>query len=137
MTIRFPVAGRNAALNAYLDRADAGSGAAVIEIRTGSQPADADTAASGTLLVTFTCADPAWEAASGGVKNLDADPDLTATAGAAGTAGWARMKDSAGVTVVDGSVTASGGGGDFIINSTAITNGQEVKLTLGSITDPA
>jgi hypothetical protein len=135
MTIRFPVAGRNAALNAYLDRADAGSGPAVIEVRSGAQPETADTAEPGTLLVTFTCADPAWSAASGGVKDLDADPDLVANAVAAGTAGWARMKDSDGTTVVDGSVGTSGT--DFIINSTAITNGQEMKLTLGSITDPA
>lgn len=134
MTIRIPVLGRNAGLNAIFDRADAGSGAAVIEIRSGSQPATADTAASGSLLATITCADPAFEVAATGSKDIDAAPDLTTTASAAGTAGWARMKDSAGVTIFDGSVGTSGA--DFIINSTALTLGQTVNLTLGTITDP-
>lgn len=135
MTLRFAVAGRNAGLDARLDRMDAGVGAGVIKIYSGSQPATGDTAASGTLLATFTCADPAWGASTGGVKTLDADPDLTTTAAATGTAGWARCEDSAGVAVMDGSVgTAST---DFIINSTSITSGQTVNLTAGTVTDPA
>jgi hypothetical protein len=135
MTLRVAVAARNAGLDAIFDRADAGSGPGTIEVRTGSQPATADTAESGTLLVTFTLADPAFSAASAGVKDLDADPDLSAAAAATGTAGWARCKDSAGNTVFDGSVGTSGT--DFIINSTSITSGQTVNLTLGSVTDPA
>lgn len=135
MTLRLSAAARNAGLNASFDLADAGAGAGTIKIYTGSQVANADTAEAGTLLATFTLADPAFSAASGGVKDLDADPDLTTTAVAAGTAGWARCEDSTGTNVFDGSVGTSGT--DFIINSTAITSGQEVKLTLGSITDPA
>lgn len=135
MAQRSSVAARNASLDAEYDLVNAGSGPGTVEYRTGTQPANADTAASGTLLVTFTLADPAFDPASGGVKNLDADPDLTATAVATGTAGWARMKDSAGNTVSDFSIgTASA---DIIINSTSITTGQEVKLTLGSVTAPA
>lgn len=135
MTLRVAVAARNAGLDAIFDRANAGAGPGTIEVRSGSQPATADTAASGTLLVTFTLADPAFAAASAGVKDLDADPDLSAAAAATGTAGWARCKDSDGNTVFDGSVGTSGT--DFIINSTSITSGQTVNLTLGSITDPA
>jgi hypothetical protein len=135
MTLRFAVAGRNAGLDARLDRMDAGAGAGVIEIYSGSQPATGDTAETGTLLATFTCADPAWSAATGGVKTLDADPDLSTTAVATGTAGWARCKDSTGVDVMDGSVGTSGT--DFIINSTSITSGQTVNLTAGTVTDPA
>lgn len=137
MTLRLAVACRNAALDAALDLANAGAGAATIKVYTGSQPATADTAETGTLLVTFTCADPAWSAASGGVKDLDADPDLSAVAAATGTAGWARMEDSAGNNILDGSVTATGGGGDFTMNTTSITSGQTVNLTTGSVTDPA
>lgn len=137
MTIRFPVASRNAGLDTQLDRADAGAGPATIKVYTGAQPADGDTAESGTLLVTFTCADPAWGAAASGIKTLDADPDLSATAVATGTAGWARMEDSTGANVVDGSVTATGGGGDFTVVSTSITTGQTVNLLTGTITDPA
>lgn len=135
MTFRVAVAGRNAGLDAALDRANAGSGPGTIKIYTGSQPATADTAESGTLLVTFTLADPAFSGASGGVKDLDADPDLSANAAATGTAGWARCEDSDGNNVFDGSVGTSGT--DFIITSTSIVSGQEYKLTLGSVTDPA
>lgn len=135
MTFRVAVAARNAGLDAIFDRANAGAGPGVVEYRTGSQPATADTAATGTVLVTFTLADPAFSAASAGVKDLDADPDISATAAATGTVGWARCKDSDGVTVFDGSVGTSAT--DFIINSTSITSGQTVNLTLGSVTDPA
>jgi hypothetical protein len=135
MTLRVAVAARNAGLDAIFDRANAGAAAGTIKIYTGSQPATADTAESGTLLATFTLADPAFAAAASGVKDLDADPDLSTTAAATGTAGWARCEDSDGNNVFDGSVGTSGT--DFIINSTSITSGQTVNLTLGSITDPA
>jgi hypothetical protein len=135
MTLRFAVASRNAGLNANLDRMDAGSGPGVIEVYSGAQPANGDAAETGTLLVTFTCADPAWSPASGGIKALDADPDLSAIAVATGTAGWARCKDSTGADVMDGSVGTSAA--DFIINSTSITVGQTVNLTTGTVTDPA
>lgn len=135
MTIRFSTACRTAGLDAMCDLADAGAGAATIEIRTGSQPATANTAASGSLLATITCADPAFEAASSGAIDLDANPDLSAVASGTGTAGWARMLDSNGNAIFDGSVGTSGT--DYIINSTSITSGQTVTLTLGTITDPA
>ena len=136
MTLRFPASLLNAWNDALKAAADAGSGAATIEIRTGSQPATADTAVSGTLLATFTCADSAFDGTSTArVITLDADPDLTAVAVASGTAGWARMKDSAGNTVMDGSVGTSSA--DFIITSTTITSGQTVTLVSGTVTQPA
>lgn len=135
MTLRVATAARNAGLDAIFDRANAGAGPGVVEYRTGSQPATADTAATGTVLVTFTLAVPAFAPATGGTKDLDADPDLTAAAAATGTAGWARVKDSDGNTVCDLSIGTAGA--DITINSTSITTGQTVNLTLGSITDPA
>ena len=135
MTIRTSTAAANAGLDAKYDRADAGTGPAVIKVYAGTQPANADTAASGTLLVTFTCADPAWSPAASRSKALDADPDLSATAAAAGTAAWARMEDSNGLAIFDGSVGTTGA--DFTINTASITSGQTVTLTAGTITDPA
>lgn len=135
MTLRVAVAGRNAGLDARYDRANAGAGPGTIKVYTGSQPATADTAESGTLLATFTLADPAFAAAASGVKDLDADPDLSTTAVATGTAGWARCEDSDGNNVFDGSVGTSGT--DFIINTTSVTSGQTVTLTVGTITAPA
>jgi hypothetical protein len=42
------------------------------------------------------------------------------------------VKDSNGVTVLDGSVGTTGT--DFIITSTSITSGQTVTLTAGTLT---
>lgn len=137
MATRLPAATRNAMVDAVAARADAGSGPAVIEIRTGSQPASADDAATGTLLATITCADPSFTAAVSGVAALDTDPVLSTTGVAAGTAGWFRLLDSTGATVLDGSVTATGGGGQLELSTTTISVGLTVQVTSGSITMPA
>lgn len=140
MTIRIPTAARNAGIDAVVDRVDAGSGAGVVEIRTGSQPASANDAATGTLLVTITLNDPAFGAGGASVAgraDADVDPVPTGTGVADGTAGWARCKDSAGTTCFDGSVSESGGGGDFIISTDAISTGLTVRLLSGSLTQPA
>jgi hypothetical protein len=136
MAVRLPNASRNAAADAVVDLVDGGSGAGTVEIRTGTQPASANDAASGTLLVTFTLADPAFGAAATGVATAASVP-RTATGAAAGTAGWARVKDSAGATVMDGSVTASGGGGDITMDTTTVSVGLTVNLTALTVTMPA
>lgn len=136
MAIRVATAARNAALDAIVDLVDAGAGAGTLEVRTGSQPANANTAATGTVLVTFTLADPAFAAAASGAVDIDADPDVVdSSADNTGTAGWARVYDSNGNAIFDGSVGTSGT--DFIINTTSITAGQTVTLTSGTLTFPA
>jgi hypothetical protein len=134
MATRIPTAARNAACDAVVDLADAGAGAATIEIRTGSQPASANDTATGTLLATVTCADPAFGSASSGVATLAGTP-LSTTGVAAGTAGWFRMKDSAGNTVMDGSVGTSGA--ELNLNTTTISVGVTVQVTSGTVTMPA
>ena len=137
MAARIATTVRNASLNALRNAIDAGSGPGVIEIRSGTQPANADTAPSdGALLGTITLNDPSAPDASGGVLTFDVDPIPGDTAAdATGTASWARVKDSAGTAVFDGSVGTAGT--DFIIVSTAITAGQPITLTAASITFPA
>lgn len=135
MAIRVATATRSTMMNAVEAALDGGSGPATLEIRTGSQPANADAAASGTLLATLTLNDPAG-AQSGGVITMSVSPAVTATAVATGTAGWARLKDSTGATVLDGSVGTAAT--DFIIDSTSITSGQGVSLVATStLTYPA
>jgi hypothetical protein len=133
---RLAAAARNAAADAIADLADAGSGAATIKVYSGSQVATGDTAESGTLLVTFTLADPAFGAASSGVCTLASTP-RSATGAADGTAGWFRLEDSDGANILDGSVTATGGGGQLELNTTTISTGVSVSLTSGTITMPA
>lgn len=131
-------ASRNAALDAALDLTDAGASPGYIEIRTGSRPANANTAATGTILSTITCADPAWAAASGGAKVLDASPDLTdASADNTGTAGWGRVYDSTGAAICDGECGVAGSGKEFILTSLSVTAGQAVTILDGTITFPA
>jgi hypothetical protein len=125
---------RNAMCDAIVDTLDAGSGAGTIAIRSGTRPADPATAVTGTLLATVTCADPAFGAASSGAATLT-DPS-SVTAVATGTASWFRAFDSTGAACFDGSVTATGGGGDLTLGTTSITSGLAVDLTGGTITVP-
>ena len=106
---------------------------ATLEIRTGAQPATADTAASGTLLVSMTLPTPAFGAASSGVASKSGT--WNGTAGNTGTAGWFRVIGAVGV--YDGAVTATGGGGDMELDSTSITSGQLVTINTFTLTQPA
>jgi hypothetical protein len=112
---------------------DAGPAAGTIQIRSGTRPA-ANDAATGTLLATVTLADPAFGAPVNGVATLT-DP-APVTAAAAGTATWFRALDSTGATVMDGLVTATGGGGDLTLATTALTVGLSVDITGGTVTMP-
>lgn len=132
MTTQLPTATRNAVTTTVANLYDAGAGAATIDVRTGAQPATANDPATGTLLLTWTLADPAWGAPVLGVSTLDATPVITTVAVAAGTAGWFRVKDSNGNTVLDGAV-----GTQLTFDSAVIALGQTVNLTAGTLTTPA
>lgn len=134
MAFRLATSARNAAANGIVGLLDAGPAAGTIEVRTGAQPATPNTAATGTLLVTFTLSDPAFGAAANGVATAAAI--AAATGVAAGTAGWFRGLDSTGAAVVDGSVTATGGGGDMTMNTTTISVGLTVNVTGFTVTVP-
>ena len=110
---------------------DIGAGAS-IEIRSGSKPATPETAASGTLLVTVPISGSFTS--TGGVLT-SADP-ASASPSAGGTAGYFRLKTSGGTAKLDGTVTATGGGGDMQLGSTTITVGVPVDLGVPSITVP-
>jgi hypothetical protein len=137
MTIRLPIASRNVAANAVADLVDAGSGAGLVRVYSGSQPASADLAATGTLLAAFTLNDPAFGSAVAGTATLVVSPALSTTGLAAGDAGWFRVVDSTGATVLDGSVTATGGGGDLIMSTITVSVGLTLQLTAGTTTMPA
>ncbi|RUR68675.1 hypothetical protein EJP67_16560 [Variovorax guangxiensis] len=133
MTIQMSTALRNA----LLDQIETTAGTAVkVQIRSGAQPANCAAADSGTLLAEFTL-DSDWaSAASAGVKTFTGLPK-TATAGATGTAAHYRFKDNAGTTThMQGTVTATGGGGDMTIDNTSIASGQSVQITSWTITAP-
>lgn len=128
MTIRFDTAMRNAMVTA-LTGAISGY---TLSIYTGSQPATANDAATGTKLVDIMI--NGFNAPASGSATLNTSTPNTGTAVATGTAGWGRIVGSAGERI-DGTVGTSGT--DFTINSTSITNGATVTLTAMTVTQPA
>lgn len=136
MTTRLPDASQQAAADAVVDRTDAG-GAGSLKIYTGSQPADADNTPAGTLLVTIALAATAYGSAnSSGTAALASTP-RTGTAVATGTAGCFEVVSGGGAKVFQGSVTATGGGGDLTLDNTSIASGQTVNITSLNYTQPA
>lgn len=124
-------AAKDDALDAAFDLVDAGPAAGTIQVWSGAVPASPGTAPAGTLLATFTLADPGFAAAASASKALDADPDLTATTIASGTPTYARALDSTGAVVFDGTVGTSGA--DFITSASPWASGQVVDLTTGAV----
>jgi hypothetical protein len=132
MALGYATALRNAQLDQVTARMDAGSGAALLRIYDGSRPATGGSAT--TLLAQLTLTDPSASSASSGVLTLSSIAQ-DASADATGTATWFRIVQSDGSThVMDGSVTATGGGGDLTLNSTSITTGGTVSVTSFTIT---
>jgi hypothetical protein len=116
---------------------DAGAGAGTLEVYTGTKPATAETAATGTLLATWTLADPALVAAVAGVADLDADPDLTAPVATDGDAGWFRVADSTGAVVFDGECGTTGGvEADLNFDTLSWLAAGTVSITTGTVTQP-
>lgn len=105
---------------------------ATIEIRSGSKPATPETTASGTLLATVNVSGSFT--ATGGTLT-SADP-AAVTVAATGTAGYFRVKASGGTAHIDGTVTATGGGGDMQLATVALSAGATLDLGVPSFTVP-
>jgi hypothetical protein len=74
-------------------------------------------------------------AATGGVKALAGTWQDT-SADATGTAAHYRIYDSTGSTChIQGTVTATGGGGDMTVDNTSFASGQQFTVTTFSLTD--
>lgn len=131
MALQYSVAVRNAQLDA-LETAVGAS--AVLKIRTGAQPATCATADSGTVLATLSLPSDWMAAASSGSKALSGTWQ-DASADADGTAAHFRLYASDGTTChAQGTVTATGGGGDMTLDNTSIASGQSVTITSFTIT---
>ena len=121
--------------NARLDAIESTMGTSVLlQIWTGSAPANCAAADTGTKLVEITCPSDWLANASSGSKAKSGTWSNTAVA--TGTAGYFRVKDSAGTTChVQGTVTATGGGGDMTLDNTSIASGQTVTVNSFTLTD--
>lgn len=131
MALQYSVAVRNA----QLDAVETAIGtSAVLKIRTGSAPADCATADSGTVLATFNLPSDWMAAASSGSKAKSGTWQDT-SADATGTAAHWRLYASDGTTVhAQGTVTATGGGGDLTVDNTVFAAGQSFSITSFSLT---
>jgi hypothetical protein len=120
--LRYATARRNAMMDDVRTALAGGS----IQVRSGTQPANANTAATGTLLATLTLASPAGAASSGGTFTFGTITSGTAVA--TGTATWARALQSDGTTAVcDMDVGTSGA--TFILDTASIVSGGTVAAT--------
>lgn len=132
MAVQLSVAVRNARLDAI--ETTVGT-SAVLRIRTGAAPADCATADAGTVLAEMTLPSD-WLAAAAAGSKAKAGTWQDASANATGTAAHFRIYDSAGTTChLQGTVTATGGGGDLTLDNTSLASGQSVTITSFTLTD--
>jgi len=131
MTVKLNTTLRNSIVDGIVSYIG-GIGNGQLRIYTGSAPADPNSAATGTLLVTIDYNNFGLGASSAGSAALGGNE--TGVAVATGTAGWGRWSDVADTYRVDGSVGT--GGTDFIITNTTITNGGTVTLTGCTLSQP-
>ena len=132
MALQYSVTVRNAQLDAF---ETAIGTSAVLKIRTGSVPASCATADSGTVLATCSLPSDWMAAASSGSKAKSGTWEDT-SADATGTAAHWRLYASDGTTChAQGTVTATGGGGDLEIQNTSIAATQAVTVTGFTLTD--
>lgn len=106
-------------------------------IYDGTPPADVDTADTNTALVVF---DPGvfgdlFLVQSTYSFDLKTNPtDIVATA--TGIATHWRLTDLFDVDIFQGTVSATGGGGDLELTTTSITTGDTIRITQFTITMP-
>jgi len=131
MTLQYSTAIRNARLDAVESTIGA---SAILKIRTGAPPANCAAADTGTVLATVALPSDWMAAASGGTK-AKAGTWEDASADNAGTAGHFRIYDSTGTTCgAQGTVTATGGGGDMTVDNTTFAAGQDFLVNSFTLT---
>lgn len=122
--------------NARLDTIESTIGvSAVLKIRSGSVEANCAAADGGTALSIIALPSDWMNNASSGAKTK-LGTWSEASADATGTAGHWRLYASDGTTChAQGTVTATGGGGDMTLDNTSITATQSVAINSFTLTD--
>ncbi len=107
----------------------------MLKIRSGAVPSNIADADSGTVLATLSLPSD-WMAAAGSGSKAKTGTWNDTSADNAGTAGHFRVYASDGTTQhIQGTVTATGGGGDMTLDNTSITAGQTVTISTFTLTD--
>ena len=132
MTIKLSVAVKNARLDA-IETAIGTS--PVLKIRSGAAPSAITDADAGTVLATLTLPSDWLAAASSGIKSKSGTWQDT-SADATGTAAHFRIYASDGTTQhLQGTITATGGGGDMELDNTSLAATQSFTIIAFALTD--
>lgn len=132
MTIQLSAGVRNARLDAIETTI---AGTAILKIFDGAIPANTAAADVGTELAVLTLPADYFNAASGGTITKNGTWEDT-SADATGTAEYFRMYDNGTVTChIQGTVSATGGGGDMEVDSITFTAGQSFTVTAFTLVD--
>jgi hypothetical protein len=123
--------------NAVLDAIETQIGAsAKLSIATGAQPATCADAEGGTVLAVLSL-DADWMNAAGSGQKTFKGTWSDSSADNPGTAGHFRLYATDGTTCgMQGTVTATGGGGDMTLDNVVIAAGQSVTITAFTLTAP-
>ncbi len=129
MAFQFSVAVRNAAINSIEPAIGASPS---LRIRTGAPPANCAAARTGTVLAVMALPADFFGSATDGTIDL-AGTWLDSTADAAGTAGHFEIVQGA-TCHIQGTVTATDGGGDMELQNTSIAVGQAITISAFMLT---
>lgn len=134
MTIKFAPTTAHAMLDAI--ETDLGT-SPILEMRTGSAPSTLGGADTGTLVASMALPSD-WATAASAFSKAKSGTweDLSANNAGDLTNGHWRLKTSGGVAKVQGSITATGGGGDIEVNNVNVAAGQPVSITSFAINFP-
>jgi hypothetical protein len=131
MAVQYSTALRTTRMTSVVTAIDAGAGAGLINVYSGSVPTNPAAALGGaTLLATLTCSDPCGTVTNGVLTFSAITQDSSADA--SGTPTFARITDSTGSVVLQ--VSAGVGSGDINFGA-ALVSGQPVQITSFTLTD--
>tara|TARA_R110000751_G_scaffold93925_3_gene183339 strand:- start:587 stop:1003 length:417 start_codon:yes stop_codon:yes gene_type:complete len=137
MAVKISTSARNAACDAVVGKIDGGSAnsSGYIEIRTSPRAASPQAAASGTLLASLNFSNPAFQSSVNGVSKANTIAD-DSSIDATGVAAWFRFYDRDSNSVIDGTITIVGGGGDLEFNNIQFVKEGSAQVHEFSITMP-
>jgi hypothetical protein len=106
----------------------------LLRIYSGAKPTLPTDPVAGTLLVQYSLGADWMTASSLGVKSFSNMP-LISTGLASGSAGYFRVVQGS-TTHIQGTVSATGAGGDLTLDNASIAPGQEVSISQLTFTAP-
>ena len=145
MAIRLSTGMSHASLNGSLNGTGVSAfDSGIVDVYTGSQPASADDAPTGTLVVSWTLPADAFANAAARASALNGVPITDPSADGTGIAGWFRIRsasDSGALSTtdrrIDGSCGETADSPDMVFDNKDINAGQEVDLESLSLGQPA